>query len=110
MGKDISALELNILELIHKGSHTERVIVRELLKKYDALGYGDLQYSKLIEYLSELYTIQSDDTLLLNATGKKILSGLGNTDSIISPDRYKYNEVRRQYVFNKVEDRLNVRK
>jgi len=71
----LNQIETKILEIIQQKAQTKKEIIKELLQWQRAAtvyGFGDLQYYKHLEKLTDYYEVK-DKCLILNSKGKEII-------------------------------------
>jgi len=107
LGSTFSVLETNILRWIETEDHTKKTLIAFMLRQYNDLGYGDLQYSKLIESLSLLFIENDDKNLILNTLGKGSISKTYNT-AFHQLNKGKSNPTWAKYAYDIDNEKLTV--
>lgn len=74
-GKNLSAIELAMLELVNSGKYSREELILELLKRDKVLGYGDFQYEIVFRRLVSLFEESNDAKLALTTEGLLVLEG-----------------------------------
>lgn len=99
-------IEENILKLIkEKDIKSEHHLLGNCLSHQGFYGFGDIQYKRMIEKLSEFYDV-TDDGLKLNRKGHEALIGEHNYASGISNNINFGGVSRLDYQFNISENKL----
>ncbi len=102
----LNTLERNILEIINKYTITSKHHLLGYALNYQGFyGYGDLQFSRIIDQLDMFYTVEKD-RLVLNRKGHEALLGQHNFSSEID-NGMMYGGVKKfDFQFSKSENKL----
>ncbi len=102
----LGTLEQNVLKLLKNHEVTSRHhLIGYAINYQGYYGYGDLQYSRVIKNLEPFIT-DTENRIILNADGKKVLDGKMNALNIIS-NHVTYGGVKRSdFSFDQKENKL----
>lgn len=102
----LSGLELNILSILKKYDIKSRQHLLGYALNYQGyFGYGDIQFTRIIEKLS-LFFDENDTGLKLNRTGHEAILGHHNFASNLKSDMFFGGVKKYDFLFNKTQNEL----
>ncbi len=91
----LNDIEKQMLTLVQDGKISEKEVVRDMLKKQNFYGFGDLQYALYLKQLNPLF--KTTKPLALNQWGEKILANQADLLALFPTQEYLGGTLKRAY-------------